>query len=114
MGFADIIVLVLSFIILLIIGVPVAWVLGISGLITLLLNVESIAAFTTLAQQMATGLDSFVLLAIPFFILAGQVMNKGGIARRLIDFAKTLVGSLPGGLAYVNIFAAMLFGAIAG
>lgn len=114
MGFADIIVLVLSFIILLIIGVPVAWVLGISGLITLLLNVESIAAFTTLAQQMATGLDSFVLLAIPFFILAGQVMNKGGLARRLIDFAKTLVGSLPGGLAYVNIFAAMLFGAIAG
>jgi tripartite ATP-independent transporter DctM subunit len=63
---------------------------------------------------MATGLDSFSLLAIPFFILAGQIMNRGGIARRLIAFARTLVGSLPGGLAHVNIIAAMMFGAIAG
>jgi tripartite ATP-independent transporter DctM subunit len=63
---------------------------------------------------MATGIDSFALLAIPFFILAGQLMNSGGIARRLIDFAKILVGKLPGGLAFVNIMAAMLFGAISG
>ena len=63
---------------------------------------------------MATGLDSFALLAIPFFILAGQLMNRGGIARRLIDFAKAVLGMLPGGLAYVNILAAMLFGAISG
>ncbi len=68
----------------------------------------------TLAQRMATGLDSFALLAIPFFILAGELMNKGGIATRLIDFAKALVGSLPGGLAYVNIVSCMLFGAISG
>jgi len=114
MGFIDIIVLILSFIILLGIGVPVAWTLGISGLLTILLSVDSLAAFTTIAQQIATSLDSFTLLAIPLFILAGQIMNKGGIAQRLIDFAKKLVGSLPGGLAYVNIFAAMLFGAIAG
>jgi tripartite ATP-independent transporter DctM subunit len=63
---------------------------------------------------MATGLDSFTLLAIPFFILAGNLMNRGGIARRLIDFAKALVGTLPGGLAIVNIVASMLFGAISG
>src|SRR5690606_20492927 len=63
---------------------------------------------------MATGLDSFALLAIPFFILAGHTMNRGGIARRLIDFAKTLVGILPGALAHVNIVAAMFFGAISG
>ncbi len=71
-------------------------------------------AVTTVAQQMATGLDSFTLLAIPFFVLAGQIMNQGGIAKRLIAFAKTLVGALPGGLAHVNIVTAMLFGAIAG
>lgn len=114
MDYLEIIILVLSFVVLLGLGVPIAWTLGISGIVTLLLNVESISAFTTIAQQMATGLNSFTLLAIPFFILAGEVMNRGGIAKRLIDFAKTLVGSLPGGLAYVNIFAAMMFGAIAG
>jgi tripartite ATP-independent transporter DctM subunit len=63
---------------------------------------------------MAVGLDSFALLAIPFFILAGQLMNRGGIARRLIAFAESLVGVLPGGLAHVNIVAAMFFGAISG
>lgn len=69
---------------------------------------------TTVAQRMTTGIDSFALLAIPFFVLAGELMNRGGIANRLINFAKSLVGSLPGGLAYVNILAAMLFGAISG
>lgn len=114
MGFVDVFILVLVFIILLGIGVPVAWTLGISSLVTLLFNIDTIPAFTTIAQRMATGLDSFTLLAIPFFILAGEIMNKGGIAHRLINFAKALFGSLPGGLAYVNIIAAMLFGAIAG
>ncbi|SMO80415.1 TRAP transporter large permease [Fodinibius sediminis] len=114
MEYIEVFILVLSFIFLLGLGVPIAWTLGISGLVTILVSVESISAFTTIAQQMATGLDSFTMLAIPFFIMAGEVMNRGGIARRLINFAKTLVGSLPGGLAYVNIFAAMLFGAIAG
>ena len=71
-------------------------------------------SLTTVSQRMATGIDSFALLAIPFFILAGQLMNSGGIARRLIDFAKVLVGKLPGGLAFVNILAAMFFGAISG
>lgn len=110
----EVLILVLSFLILLGIGVPIAWSIGISSLFTMLVSIPAMPAFTTVAQRMATGLDSFALLAIPFFVLAGQLMNRGGIARRLIDFAKTLVGSLPGGLAHVNIIAAMLFGAISG
>ncbi len=114
MEYLEIIVLVISFIALLVLGVPIAYSIGISGGITLLLSIMPLPAFTTLAQRMATALDSFALLAIPFFILAGQLMNQGGIAIRLIDFAKVLVGRLPGGLAFVNIIANMLFGAISG
>ena len=110
----EILILVITFLILLSIGVPVAWSIGISCLATMLVSIDSIPAFTTVAQRMATGLDSFSLLAIPFFILAGQIMNRGGIATRLIAFAKALIGSLPGGLIYVNVIAAMLFGAISG
>ena len=107
-------VLVLSFLILLAIGVPIAYSIGLSATLTIIISIDPIPAFTTLSQQIATALDSFALLAIPFFILAGQLMNQGGIARRLIDFAKVLVGRLPGGLAFVNIMANMLFGAISG
>ena len=107
-------VLVLSFVILLLLGVPIAWCIGLAATLTMLVGVPTLPALTTVAQQMATGLDSFGLLAIPFFILAGQLMNRGGIAQRLIAFARALVGGLPGGLAHVNIIAAMLFGAIAG
>ncbi len=110
----EVLILVLTFVILLGLGVPIAWSIGLSSIFTMLVSIPTIPAFTTVAQRMATGLDSSPLLAIPFFILAGQMMNRGGIARRLIDFAKTLVGGLPGGLAHVNIIAAMLFGAIAG
>nr|WP_026837353.1 TRAP transporter large permease [Gillisia sp. JM1] len=111
---SEVLILVLSFVILLAIGVPVAWSIGISSILTILASIDSLAAFTTVAQRMATGLDSFSLLAIPLFILAGQIMNQGGIAQRLIDFAKALMGALPGGLIYVNVIAAMLFGAISG
>ncbi|MDT0688953.1 TRAP transporter large permease [Salegentibacter sp. F188] len=111
---SEVLILVLSFVVLLAIGVPVAWSIGISCILTILASIESLAAFTTVAQRMATGLDSFSLLAIPLFILAGQIMNQGGIANRLIDFAKALMGALPGGLIYVNVIAAMLFGAISG
>lgn len=114
MEYLEIWILVISFVALLILGVPIAYSIGISGALTLLVNVMAIPAFTTFSQRMATGLDSFALLAIPFFILAGQLMNFGGIALRLINFAKVLVGPLPGGLAFVNIMANMLFGAISG
>lgn len=110
----EILVLVLSFMVLLLLGVPIAFCIGISTALTMLLSIQTMPALTTVAQRMATGLDSFALLAIPFFILAGQLMNRGGVARRLIDLAKAMVGMLPGGLAYVNILACMLFGAISG
>ena len=114
MEYLPVLVLVISFIGLLSIGTPVAWSIAISSLLTMLVSIPAIPAFTTVSQRMATGLDSFALLAIPFFILSGELMNKGGIAHRLIAFAKTLVGSLPGGLALINVIAAMLMGAIAG
>jgi len=114
MEYISIIILVLSFVTLLAIGVPVAWSLGIASFITLLVSVAAGPSATTIAQRMATGLDSFALLAIPFFVLAGEIMNKGGIANRLIELAKSLAGRLPGSLLYVNVIAAMLFGAIAG
>lgn len=114
MDLFEILMLVLSFFICLSIGVPIAWALGISGVLTLVLSMDSIVAFTTMAQQVMVSVNSFTLLAIPFFILAGQLMNKGGIAKRLINFAKNIVSSLPGGLAHINVVAAMLFGAIAG
>lgn len=107
-------VLVVSFLILLTIGTPVAWSIAISSVLTMLVSIPTIPALTTVSQRMGTGLDSFSLLAIPFFVLSGQLMNKGGIAHRLIAFAKTLVGSLPGGLALINVIGAMLMGAIAG
>lgn len=114
MELTEVLILITSFVIFLGIGVPIAWSIGLSGIVTLLVSIDSIAAFTTYAQRMATGLDSFTLLAIPFFVLAGQLINKGGLAQRLIRLAKNMMGSLPGGLAHVNIVAAMLFGAIAG
>ena len=107
-------ILVLSFFIFIGLGTPVAWSIALSSLLTLLVSLPSLAAVTTIAQRMATGLDSFALLAIPFFILSGQLMTHGGIAHRLIRFAKTLVGTLPGGLALINIISAMMMGAIAG
>src|SRR5690554_3012009 len=114
MEYISIIILVVIFVSLMALGVPVAWSLGLSGFVTLLVTVATVPAATTIAQRMGTGLDSFSLLAIPFFVLAGEIMNRGGIANRLIDLAKAITGRLPGGLLYVNVIAAMLFGAIAG
>lgn len=107
-------ILGLVFAVLLAVGVPIAFCLGISTAVTMLLSITFAPSMTTVAQQIATGLDSFALLAIPFFILAGQLMNQGGIARRLIDFAKSLIGMVPGGLAHVNVIAAMMMGAVSG
>lgn len=111
---AETLILILSFLILLILGVPIAFSIGISASIVLAMEINNGIALATIAQRLITGLDSFSLLAIPFFILAGQIMNKGGIASRLIYFARIFVGIIPGGLLYVNIIANMLFGAISG
>ncbi len=114
MEITEILILVFSFVFFIALGVPIAYCIGIAGVITMLLSIDYLPAVTTFAQRMATGLNSFTLLAIPLFILAGQLMNTGGIASRLIEFAKVLVGRLPGGLAVVNVLANMLFGAISG
>lgn len=106
--------LALVFAVLLFAGVPISFAIGSAALAALLMSLDPAPAATVLAQRMATGLDSFALLAIPFFILSGQLMNRGGIARRLIDLAKVIVGRLPGGLAYVNVLGSMLFGSISG
>ncbi len=114
MELLPILVLLLSFALLLFVGVPIAFCIGISTVATMLLSIDTLPVMTTVAQRMASGLNTFALLAIPFFILAGQLMNRGGMARRLVDFAKALLGMLPGGLAYVNIVASMMFGAVSG
>jgi tripartite ATP-independent transporter DctM subunit len=107
-------VLALVFAVLLLAGVPISFAIGSAAVAALALALDPAPAATVVAQRLATGLDSFALLAIPFFILSGQLMNRGGIARRLVDLAKLAVGRLPGGLAYVNILGSMLFGAISG
>jgi len=111
---SEAVVLLLVFVLLLAAGVPIAFTLGLSALAALAVSLDPGAASTVLAQRLATGLDSFALLAIPFFILSGNLMNRGGIAARLVDLAKVVVGRLPGGLAYVNVLANMLFGAVSG
>src|SRR5688572_26348619 len=108
------VVLGIVFALLLFAGVPISFTIGTAAMCALLVSLEPASAATVIAQRMATGLDSFALLAIPFFILSGQLMNRGGIARRLIDLAKVVVGRFPGGLAYVNIVGSMLFGSISG
>ncbi len=114
MEWIPIAVMAVSFFVLMALGVPIAFAIGIATTGTMLLTIPFVPAAMTMAQRIATGMDSFVLLAIPLFILAGQFMSTGGVARRLVDFAKALVGPLPGGLAIVNIFSSMLFGAISG
>jgi len=108
-----ILVLVASFVILLLLNVPVAFCMGISTVLAFL-AMGDLPTFVAVAHKIATGIDSFALLAIPFFILSGLLMGHGGIARRLIDLANVLVGRFRGGLAFVNVLTCMLFGAISG
>ena len=114
MEWTTIITLAGSFFLLLAIGVPISFAIGVSSLLTIMLAIPFDAAIAVVSQKMASGLDSFSLLAIPFFILAGNIMNRGGIALRLIEFAKVLGGRLPGSLAHVNVLANMMFGSISG
>ncbi|MBN2051705.1 MAG: TRAP transporter large permease [Spirochaetales bacterium] len=100
------------FIFTLLIGVPIAFSLGIGSLAFLL--VEGNIPLTLIAQRLFTGIDSFPFMAIPFFILAGELMNVVGITTRLVKFADVLVGHLKGGLAHVNIVTSMFFAGITG
>lgn len=110
----NILVLFVSFFSLLLVGTPISIGIGISSFLTILVNLPFDVSVIASAQKMITGIDSFSLLAIPFFILSGSIMNNGGIAIKLINFAKLLGRSLPGSLAQVNILGNMLFGSISG
>ncbi|WP_017728899.1 TRAP transporter large permease [Halalkalibacterium ligniniphilum] len=106
------IILVLIFLVLLFIGIPVVFALGLSGLIVLIMNPELSADL--LAQRMFTQLDSFALLAVPFFILSGALMERSGITHRLINFANTLCGHITGGIGHVSVLSSLIFGGLSG
>ena len=93
------------------IGMPVAFGVGAAALIYFL---TADFPLTTIPQKLFTGMDSFLLLAIPFFLLAGSLMNHGGITRRLVDFASTLVGHIYGGLGHVTIVANVIMSGMSG
>lgn len=105
-------VLALCFVVTLVIGVPVVWSLALSSMVACL-SVPGIS-LSFLAQKMELGSEQYSLLAIFFFLLAGSIMQHGGIATRLIAFAKTATGSLRGGLSIVAIVACMFFAALSG
>lgn len=107
----DIAVLLGSFALLLLIGTPVAFALGIAAFVTVLwMDLPAIVVF----QQIASGMNIFSMLAIPFFIFAGDLMMRGQIADRLVALASAMVGHLRGGLGQVNVVAATLFGGVSG
>ena len=103
-----------SFFVLLLAGVPISAGIGIASIVTALFRMPSDIFALIAAQRCFSGLDSFSLLALPFFTLGGNIMNKGGIARRLIRLARLLVGRIPGYLAATNVLASMFFGAVSG
>ena len=107
----DLLILFGALIILLMIGVPVAFSLGLASLATMVyLDIPLVVAF----QRMAAGMNVFALMAIPFFIYAGELMNQSGIAERLVKFAHSLLARVRGGLGLVNVSSSMMFGAISG
>ncbi len=109
----EIYVLLVVFLGLMLINVPIAVCIGLATVATIA-TLGSVPTGYVVAQRLSTGISSFPLLAIPFFILSGVLMGDGGMARRLMEFASSLVGRFPGGLAYVNTLSCMLFGAVSG
>ena len=98
---------------LLVLNTPVAVCIGLATAGTIVSLGDASGGYV-LAQRISSGIASFPLLAIPFFVFAGVLMGEGGMARRLTNFAAVLVGRLPGGLAYVNTVTCMLFGSVSG
>jgi tripartite ATP-independent transporter DctM subunit len=105
-------ILILSFFVLVLIGVPICFSLGASAIIYLLIHSPDF--LITLPQRIWAGSESFVLIALPLFIMAGELMNRGGITQRLIDFSLYIVRPIRGGLGEVNVVASMIFGGISG
>lgn len=105
-------VLFFVFVVLLVLGMPIAISIAFSSMMTLLLVIPfDVSAFSS-AQKMVGSINSFSLIAIPFFVLSGIIMNNGGIAKKLVDFAMLLVGRVPGALAHTNVLGNALFGSI--
>jgi len=106
-------ILFIALLVLLVLGVPIAICLGISSMIVMAL-LDGTPPLSLLARSVVTGGDSFPLIAVPLFILAGDIMQQGGLSRRLVAFVNSLVGHIRAGLAYVNVLACMFFAAISG
>ena len=103
-----------SFAILLILGVPIAMSLGAAGMVTILFNPNVHLSINVIAQRIFGGLDSTSIMAIAFFVLAGNIMTKGGISRRLVEFANSIVGGFRGGLGLALVLACAFFAALSG
>lgn len=114
LAFEALLIILLVLLVLLFLGVPISYAIGISSLSAVLLTVDVDVAVLTAAQRTFVGMSKFSLTAIPFFILAGNIMNQGGIARRLVNFVMAILGKLPGALLVTNVGTNALFGAISG
>ena len=101
----------LTFMVLLFAGVPIAFSMGLGSLLGLLVSHNSLMV---VGQRLFAGVNSFSLMAIPFFMLSGELMDKGGISRRLVSFAQALVGHITGGLGMVDILTSVIFAGISG
>ena len=108
----EMLILILSFAVFLVIGVPIAYALGLSSLLYFLIEQPSLAV--VVPQRVFSGMNNYALISLPLFILMGQVMNSSGITARLIDLSMVVVGRLRGGLGLVNVFSSMVFGGISG
>lgn len=114
MAMQSLLIIIVVLAVLLVIGVPISYAIGISSLVAILQSVPLDVSVLTAAQRTFVGMSKFSLTAIPFFILAGNLMNQGGIAKRLVDFVLAILGKLPGALLVTNVGANALFGAISG
>ena len=106
-------IMFISFFVLILLAVPIGWALGIAAVLAFLLSGEGFNVIL-LATRLYNASNSFILMALPFFILAGNIMSKGGLSRRLIQFCKTLIGPVDGGLGMVGILTAFFYSAISG
>ena len=107
-------ILFISFFILLLLGVPIAISLGLSAVFALVIESGSLASLLIVSQKMFSGLNSFTIMAIPFFLLAGNIMTEARISEKLVALASVIVGRFPGGLAHASTGASAFFGAISG
>lgn len=114
MVFTTAIIMFVVLIITLLLGFPIAISIGLSSILAILPSLAFENTLVTGAQRIFSGISNFTLIAIPFFILAGNIMNQGGIAKKLVAFAQSLTGKVPGSLMQTNILANMMFGAISG